>query len=106
MKQNEYRAFYEALGGQAYMEFEFTANTTAEVNFVLDVLNVAPGQRILDMGCGPGRHAIELARRGFQVTGVDFTQSFIDAGRKLAAQANTQVDFVCRDARDFVRTRS
>lgn len=53
-------------------------NTLAEVDFLVEALAIAPGQRVLDMGCGTGRHAIELARRGFSVTGVDISAGMLD----------------------------
>ena len=44
-----------------------------EVDGILDYLRLSPPARILDLCCGPGRHSLELARRGFAVTGVDKT---------------------------------
>ena len=55
------------------MDNSFTKNTVAEVDFVLEELSLPPGSRILDVGCGTGRHAVELARRGYQITGVDIS---------------------------------
>jgi histidinol-phosphate/aromatic aminotransferase/cobyric acid decarboxylase-like protein/SAM-dependent methyltransferase len=57
----------------AYADAEYTAErTAAEVDYLAEVLECrAPGRRVADLGCGTGRHAIGLARRGFEVTGVD-----------------------------------
>lgn len=46
--------------------------TSAEVAFTIDALQLRSGARILDIPCGEGRHAIELAQRGFDVMGIDF----------------------------------
>jgi cyclopropane fatty-acyl-phospholipid synthase-like methyltransferase len=53
----------------------FTRNTIAEVEFLIETLELSPGASILDVRCGTGRHAIELARRGYRVTGVDLDES-------------------------------
>src|SRR6476646_2231784 len=45
--------------------------TRREVDFAVERLELAPGARVLDVGCGHGRHSLELARRGFGVVGVD-----------------------------------
>lgn len=102
---NDWKRFFEALGPERYLTEGFTQHTLAEVDFVLDVCELAPRARVLDMGCGPGRHALELARRGFQVTGVDFTEKFIEfAKENAAAESLTEsAEFVLADARDFVR---
>ena len=50
--------------GSAYLRYSFTKGTGQEVDHVVDALHLVPGQRVLDIGCGPGRHAHELARRG------------------------------------------
>ncbi len=47
--------------------------TRKEVDFVLDRLELEPGARVLDVACGHGRHSLELARRGFVVTGIDLS---------------------------------
>jgi SAM-dependent methyltransferase len=68
--------------GSAYLRYSFTKGTTQEVDFVVEALGLNAGDRVLDVGCGPGRHSHELARRGLVVHGIDISQRFID----LAAQ--------------------
>ena len=60
--------------GAAYLRYSFTKGTEQEVDFLVDALGLEPGMRVLDVGCGPGRHAHELARRGIAVHGVDISQ--------------------------------
>ena len=64
--------------GAAYLRYSFTKGTVKEVDELLRRVPLEPGARILDVGCGPGRHAHELGRRGFVVHGVDISQTFID----------------------------
>ncbi|HVB74545.1 MAG TPA: hypothetical protein VNE38_13400, partial [Ktedonobacteraceae bacterium] len=64
--KNQWEAFFDNHAPH-YMQNVFTRNTLAEVDFLLEVLSIAAGASILDMGCGTGRHAIELARRGYRV---------------------------------------
>jgi SAM-dependent methyltransferase len=64
--------------GSAYLRYSFTKGTEQEVSFLVDVLGLGPGQRVLDVGCGPGRHAHALAARGIEVHGVDISQRFVD----------------------------
>jgi SAM-dependent methyltransferase len=64
--------------GSAYLRYSFTKGTVQEVDFVVEALGLKSGDRVLDVGCGPGRHAHELARRGLVVHGIDISQRFID----------------------------
>ena len=64
--------------GSAYLRYSFTKGTVAECDHLVDVLSLDAGMRVLDVGCGPGRHAHELARRGVEVHGIDISQTFID----------------------------
>jgi len=75
--------------------------TRAEVDFIAKTLSPAPGARLLDVPCGDGRIAIELAARGFQVTGVDFTPAIIDWARGKARERGIEVAFEVRDMRDL-----
>lgn len=64
--------------GSAYLRYSFTKGTVQEVDHIVDALGLQPGSRVLDVGCGPGRHAHELARRGVVVHGIDISQAFVD----------------------------
>jgi len=79
----------------------FTQNTSAEVDFLVEELGVSPGDSILDVGCGTGRHAVELARRGFRVTGLDLSAGMLERAREAARTADVQVHWIRADAADF-----
>jgi SAM-dependent methyltransferase len=64
--------------GSAYLRYSFTMGTEQEVAFLVDALSLTPGERVLDVGCGPGRHAFALAERGIEVVGVDISHTFVD----------------------------
>lgn len=76
-------------------------NTRQQVDFVIEKLQLRGGERILDLACGFGRHSLELARRGFSVTGVDITPSYIAFAREAAKREGLQVDFLCQDIREI-----
>ena len=61
-----------------------------------------PAGRALDVACGEGRNAVWLAQRGWQVTGVDFSQVGLDKGAQLAAQRGVEVQWVCADVTEYV----
>ena len=65
----------------------FTTGTEQEVDFLVDALGLEPGMRVLDAGCGPGRHALALARRGIEVVGVDLSPDFVALARVGRAPA-------------------
>jgi SAM-dependent methyltransferase len=70
--------------GPAYLRYSFTMGTDQEVDFLVDVLGLRPGMRVLDVGCGPGRHAVGLARRGISVTGVEISARFVEVALEVA----------------------
>lgn len=82
--------------GAAYLRYSFTRGTAQEVEFLSEVLGLGPGDRVLDVGCGPGRHAHALADRGLIVHGVDISEPFIDLARRTAPEGAT---FSVGDAR-------
>lgn len=65
---------------EAYLRYSFTKGTAQEVEFLAGVLQLEPGMRVLDVGCGPGRHAHALRERGIDVVGVDISLAFLRAG--------------------------
>ncbi|MGH9085730.1 MAG: class I SAM-dependent methyltransferase [Acidimicrobiales bacterium] len=84
--------------GAAYLRYSFTKGTEQEVDFLVGALELRPGMRVLDVGCGPGRHARALAARGLQVHGVDISQRFVDLAQTEAPPGAT---FERADARSL-----
>jgi SAM-dependent methyltransferase len=84
--------------GSAYLRYSFTKGTRQEVEHVVGVLGLRAGQRVLDVGCGPGRHAVELARRGLLVHGVDISERFVELANRDAPDGAT---FERLDAREL-----
>lgn len=67
--------------------------TGQEIDFLVDALPLAPGARVLDVGCGFGRHSVELARRSYHVLSIDPAAAMIRAARQNAQEAGLDVDF-------------
>jgi len=79
----------------------FTKGTAQEVDFLVEALGLAAGQQVLDVGCGPGRHALELARRGITVLGIDASEDFVRLGREAAAAEDVPAAFELLDVREL-----
>ena len=75
--------------GTSYLRYAHTKGTVQEVDHLVDVLMLAPGMRVLDVGCGPGRHTHELARRGIACHGIDISARFVELARGGAPDAAT-----------------
>ena len=86
--------------GAAYLRYSFTKGTDQEVAFLVDELALRAGDRLLDVGCGPGRHAHAFAARDVEVVGVDIAQRFIDVAVSQAAEGEP-ARFVRMDAREL-----
>jgi 2-polyprenyl-3-methyl-5-hydroxy-6-metoxy-1,4-benzoquinol methylase len=69
------------------------ARTDSELDFILSELQLSAGARLLDVGCGFGRHSLALAHRGFAVTGIDPSSAMIHAARERASAAGVQIDY-------------
>ena len=83
---------------KTYDKEVFTQGTLGEADFVERELGNDRSKRILDIACGTGRHAIELAKRGYQVTGFDLSEGQLRLAREKAAAAGVSVEFQRRDA--------
>ncbi len=99
-KQTEWADFFNG-HAPVYETNAFTKNTVAEADFLIRELGIKPGQSVLDLGCGTGRHSIELARRGFRVTGLDISAGMLGEAKKRAAAANVEVSWIEANAADF-----
>lgn len=96
------KKWYETLFadyGRKYDQESYTAGTVGECDFIEREIQGDKKRRILDIGCGTGRHASELASRGYAVTGVDLSDSMLKRAREKAAERNVTVDFRRADAR-------
>lgn len=80
---------------------DFTRNTIAEVDFLVEELELQPGRSILDVGCGTGRHSIEMARRGYRVTGLDLSQEMLARAASAAGAAGVEVEWIRSNATEF-----
>jgi len=98
--RTEWACFFDSHAPQ-YEQNVFTRNTLAEVDFLIRELGISPGDPVLDVGCGTGRHSIELARRGFHPTGLDISPGMLDQARARAATAGVQVTWIEGDAACF-----
>ncbi|HEY3353137.1 MAG TPA: class I SAM-dependent methyltransferase [Polyangia bacterium] len=97
--------WYEELFDERYLAFyeELTpaAPSTAEAAFVEQALGLAPHSRVLDLGCGTGRHSVALALRGHAVTGLDLSPTLLGVAERLAAAHQAPLTLVRRDLRDL-----
>lgn len=97
----EHDHWFEAVAdhlGSAYLRYSFTKGTRQEIEFLIPALGLEPGMRVLDVGCGPGRHACALAERGIGVHGIDVSRRFIDLAMESAPEGAT---FERLDARNL-----
>jgi SAM-dependent methyltransferase len=78
--------------GAAYLRYSFTYGTDQEVEFLGGALDLGPGSRVLDVGCGPGRHARGFARRGCEVLGVDISARFLTVAARYANGAEGKAE--------------
>ncbi len=82
-----------------YDSESFIRGTIGECDFIEKEIGFNKNVRILDIGCGTGRHDIELAKRGYQVTGADLSEGMLARAREKAAEAGVSIDFRMGDAR-------
>jgi len=86
--------------------FDRWAEVPAVVESILKLSGTKPGSDILDVCCGPGRHALEFASRGHRVAGVDITRPYIEAAQESALAMDLPAEFICADARSWSRPAS
>ena len=99
-QEGTWERFFDA-HAPIYEENEFTKNTGREVDFLLEELQLPSGAWILDIGCGTGRHSVELAKRGYAVTGLDLSAEMLARAAEAANASGIQVEWVRSDATQF-----
>lgn len=95
-----WQRFFDAHAPE-YMGNVFTKNTVSEMNFLTEELGLVRGMSVLDVGCGTGRHSIELAKRGCSVTGLDLSTGMLAQAKAAAQNAGVHVEWVHADATQF-----
>lgn len=93
-----YEALFENYANK-YDEENFTRGTLGECDFIEKEINFNKAIKILDVGCGTGRHAIELSKRGYDLTGIDLSESQLRRAKEKADAQNVKIDFRKLDAR-------
>ena len=100
-------AWYEQFFGEDYMRFHLRGGewleerTGPQCDFVVSALELQPGARVLDLCCGQGRHSVELARRGFRVTGFDLSEYLLKLAKERANEEGVEVEFMRGDMREL-----
>lgn len=98
------KQWYEALFENYAKKYEqecFTQGTPGECDFIEQELGHDKSLKIIDIGCGTGRHTLELTRRGYRVTGIDLSESMLAHAKTKAERLQLKVDFQKQDARQL-----
>lgn len=92
MEENWYTEFFDRLYYETYSPFESEERNRKEAEFIAKALEVGPGDTLLDLACGYGRHAIVLSEMGYRVIGLDISDTLIGIARNIAAKKNITED--------------
>jgi SAM-dependent methyltransferase len=98
-------AFWDTWAPVMFSE-ERLGKAPEEVDNLVSLCRPKAGASVLDLCCGPGRHSLELARRGFSVTGVDRTKRYLEEARRKAKKEGLDVEFIQKDMRKFLRPKA
>lgn len=94
--------WYKKIWTMDIKKMSWVENTSNEVDYLIELCRLKGGERILDLACGYGRHALEFAKRGFEVVGVDITEAYIDDAKSNAKRMGLRnASFICRDIREL-----
>jgi 2-polyprenyl-3-methyl-5-hydroxy-6-metoxy-1,4-benzoquinol methylase len=95
-----YESLFENYGNQ-YEKESFVKGTIGECDFIEKEVGFNKKLKILDIGCGTGRHSIELAKRGYNLTGIDLSESLLEKAKEKATIDNLTISFLKHDAREL-----
>jgi SAM-dependent methyltransferase len=99
METNWWENFFHGIALDFWRAAISEAQTRSEADFIQKHLQVSPGAKLLDVPCGNGRLSLELAARGFQLTGVDIASEFIDEAKSGSSKNKLEVEWHNQDMR-------
>ncbi|HXP88036.1 MAG TPA: class I SAM-dependent methyltransferase [Bryobacteraceae bacterium] len=99
MQSEWFETFFQGAAVDFWTRATPPAVTLADCDFLETALALEPRAKVLDVPCGNGRHSVELARRGYRVTGVDISPEFLTAAKRSAREAGVEAAFVHGDMR-------
>lgn len=104
-KKHKQEEWWKTLFDQKYLDTYLSRltpeRTVQEIDFVVKAASLKPSDKILDLACGHGRHSIELSKRGFNVTGLDYSEPFLKKAKKDAKKAEVNAEFIRGDMKDL-----
>jgi len=104
MEKPKMKQWYETLFENYGIKYDneiYTQGTIGECDFIEKEIDFNKSLKIIDIGCGTGRHSIELTKRGYRVTGIDLSESQLERAKEKARAQNLQIDFQKHDARQL-----
>ena len=101
MQENWWENFFHGVALDFWRAAVSNEQTRVEADFIEMQLQLTNSGKVLDVPCGNGRLSIELAKRGFELTGVDLAREFMDEAKSSSIQAGVNVDWNHRDMRDL-----
>ena len=96
---NWYENFFHGIALDLWRKAVSDEQTKDEADFLVKTLECASGSRLLDVPCGNGRHSLELAKRGYRMTGLDISEQFIEEARASSSAIGAQIELVLGDMR-------
>ena len=96
-----WETFFHDPWRDVFLPKEALLKTREEVDFIQKILELKSREKILDIPCGEGRHSVELAKRKFKITGVDFNRKFLDDAQRKSEAKGLKIIWDCRDMRDL-----
>jgi cyclopropane fatty-acyl-phospholipid synthase-like methyltransferase len=99
MQKNWYENFFQGITLDMWRKAVTPEQTRSEVDFLEKALQLPSGGRVLDNPCGNGRHSLELAARGYRVTGIDLSAEFVAEAKATAASGGLDAEFLQQDMR-------
>lgn len=97
MESEWYKDFFRGVVVELWRTAIPPEQTKAETEFLHRIFGGKPRAKLLDVPCGSGRHSVELASRGYLITGVDFSEDCLQDARECAARAGVTVQWVRAD---------